>query len=151
LLVYKLLIRNLKLNGAAQAIPHFCAVWNKSGEELFFPDPDFQRFASYGSYGLDPKAKAGMKVITQRIDDMDIPEKVSFIKVDIQGSDLFAMRGAKQLILRDKPILVFEFEKQFQKEFGTSFKDYQDFIAEIGYEVIETINRINFVIGPKKA
>lgn len=147
--VFELLSRNLKLNGADNAIPHFCAVWNKSGEELIFPDPDFQRFGSYGSYGIDPKAKTGKKVMTQSIDDLGITEKVSFIKVDIQGSDLFALQGAKQLIARDKPIIIFEFEKQFQKEFGTSFKDYQNFIQEINYQVIETINKINFVIGPK--
>lgn len=147
--VFELLSRNLKLNGADRAIPHFCAVWEKSGLELFFPDPDFKRFESHGSYGVDLKAKVGNKVITQAIDDLDITEKISFIKVDIQGSDLFAMRGAKKTILRDKPIVVFEYEKQFQKEFKTKFKDYEDFISEIDYKVIETINKINFVIGPK--
>lgn len=147
--VFELLSRNLKLNGADRAIPHYCAVWETSGVELFFPDPDFKRFESLGSYGVDPQAKAGKKVITQAIDDLGLKEKVSFIKVDIQGSDLFAMRGAKKTILRDKPTIVFEYEKQFQKEFKTSFKDYMDFIKEIDYKVIETINKINFVIGPK--
>jgi FkbM family methyltransferase len=149
--IYQLLCRNLKQNGATNAIPNFCAVWDSSETELFFPDPDFKRFESYGSYGLDPKAKQGKRVPARRIDDMDLGGKVSFIKVDIQGSDIFAMRGARDTIKRDKPIIIFEFEKQFQKEFGTSFKDYTDFIDEIGYEVIETINKINFVIGPRKA
>lgn len=148
--VFEILVRNLELNGATRAIPHRCAVWSESGKELLFPDPDFERFASYGSYGLDLKAKQGKQVITQAIDDLNISGKVSFIKVDIQGSDLFAMQGAKRLILRDKPVLIFEFEAQFQKEFGTSFKDYKQFIEEIDYEVMETVNRINFVIGPKK-
>lgn len=146
--VFELLKRNLSLNGAGNVVPHFGAVWEESGKELLFPDPDFKRFASYGSYGLDLKAKEGKPVKTMKIDDLDLGGKVSFIKVDIQGSDLFAMRGAKRTILRDKPILVFEFEAQFQKEFGTRFKDYTAFIEEIGYKVRETINGINYVIGP---
>lgn len=147
--VFELLKRNLLLNGADRAVAHFGAVWHTSGQELFFPDPDFKRFGSYGSYGVDPKARAGKRVETLAIDDLGIEGRVSFIKVDIQGSDIFAMRGARATILRDKPVLIFEFEAQFQKEFNTSFQDYQDFIREIGYEIVETVNDINFVIAPK--
>ena len=70
--IFELLKINLDLNGAAHAMAHFCAVWDKEGEELFFPDPDFKRFESYGSYGIDPKAKAGSRVITRKIDEMEL-------------------------------------------------------------------------------
>lgn len=147
--VFELLKRNLLLNGATHAVPHFGAVWHTPGEDLVFPDPDFERFGSYGSYGIDPNARSGKRVRTCAIDAMRFAARVSFIKIDIQGSDLFAMRGARETILRDRPVLIFEFESQFQKEFGTSFEDYFGFIREIGYEVIDTINGINYVVAPK--
>jgi Methyltransferase FkbM domain len=76
------------------------------------------------------------------------------MKVDIQGSDLFALRGAVETIKRHRMPILFEFEQQFQAEFGTSFQDYVDFVNSISYrfEKVVLVPRplsINYLIVPR--
>jgi FkbM family methyltransferase len=147
--VGEILKHNIEINGCSNVQTHLNAVYDKAGEELIFPEPDFKQFDSFGSYGLDPTAKAGRKVKTITIDSLNIEEPVCFIKIDIQGADLFALRGAKQTILKHKPAIIFEYEEQFQEAFNTSFQDYVSFVDEIGYRFEKTYMAINFLIVPK--
>jgi FkbM family methyltransferase len=146
--VGEVLQKNVGINNCKNIEIVLGAVHNKSGEKLIFPEPDFKRFDSYGSYGIDPLALNGRTVETLTIDSLNIQEKVSFIKVDIQGSDLFALQGAKETILKNKPVILFEFEEQFQKEFKTSFNDYVEFVESIDYKFIEIISLVNYLIVP---
>jgi hypothetical protein len=115
---------------------------------MFYPVPDFQRFGSYGSYGLDPNAKDGRSVDTITIDSLNIQDHISFIKVDVQGSDLFALQGSTETIRRHQMPIIFEYEAQFQEEFHTSLDDYLKFIKAINYK-IERVVGINYLIVPR--
>ena len=126
------------------------AVYNETGKKLIFPEPDFKRFISYGSYGIDPNATEGRVVESITIDSLNIPEPISFMKIDIQGSDLFALQGAKETICRNKMPILFEFEEQFQDEFHTSFNDYVDFVRSINYRFEKIILDINYLILPNE-
>jgi FkbM family methyltransferase len=123
------------------------AVHEVAGKQVYFPDQDFARFSSFGSYGIDPNAKTGRAVQTVTIDSLGIEEPISFMKVDVQGCDLFALRGARETILRNKMPIVFEYEEQFQPEFKTTFQDYVDFVLSIDYRFVKTIDSINFLIA----
>ncbi len=144
----EILQKNVEMNHCSNIKIVLGAVHNKSGEKLIFPEPDFKRFDSYGSYGIDPSATEGRVVETLTIDSLGIQEPVSFIKVDIQGSDLFALQGAKETILKNKPVIVFEFEQQFQNEFKTSFNDYVEFVHSIDYKFAEVLSLVNYLIVP---
>jgi FkbM family methyltransferase len=148
--VYAVLKRNIDINKCSNVNCIAGAVYNKAGEKLVFPEPDFKRFESYGSYGVDPTAKEGRIVETITIDSLQVKEPVSFIKVDIQGSDLFALQGARETILKNKPAIVFEFEQQFQDEFKTSFNDYVEFVRSINYRFDKVLMGINYLILPNE-
>lgn len=143
--VFGLLERNIKENGCHNIVAHPGAVWHDDGLTLFYPEPDFERFGSYGSYGIDMKATSGREVRSFTIDSLNIEGPVSFIKVDIQGSDLFALMGARKTIARDRPAIIFEYEEQFQNEFGTSFEDYKRFIRDVGYVLAGEVGGIAYV------
>lgn len=51
-----------------------------------------------------------IEVETRRLDDL-IPQdiQIDFIKIDVEGAEYLVMQGAKELITRCKPIIVFEF------------------------------------------
>ncbi len=147
--IHWVLNKNIAANGRTTIKTYQAAVYDSCGSTVFYPEQDFQRFESYGSYGIDPKASSGREVTTLTIDSLDIKTPISLIKVDIQGSDLFALRGARRTIETHRPTVIFEFEEQFQSAFGTSLDDYLRFVEEIGYRVDQKINGINYLIKPR--
>jgi FkbM family methyltransferase len=147
---FSVLEKNLAANRRTNIMPICKAVYDKTGEVMFYPVPDFKRFSSYGSYGLDPNAKEGRKVETIAIDSLKIQSPISFMKVDVQGSDLFVLRGAVETIRRHQMPIIFEYEEQFQAEFKTSWHDYLQFIDSIDYKIEKVINNMNYLIVPKR-
>lgn len=147
--VFEYLNKNIAANNCKNIVSKDGAVYNVNDKILIFPEPDISVVNPYGANAINPKLKAGREVKTFTIDSMNIQEKVSFMKVDIQGSDLFALQGAKNTIIKNKMPIIFEFEQQFQEQFGTSFQDYVDFVNEIGYKFEKTIMDINYLIVPR--
>jgi len=148
-LVFEILKKNIDLNDCKNIKPVFGAVYDREGVKLVFPEPDFKRFRAYGSYGIDPDVKDGNKVESLTIDSIEYDKPVSFLKIDIQGSDLFALRGAVKTIQKHKMPIIFEFEQQFQDSFKTSFQDYVDFVQKIDYKFETTVLGINYLIVPR--
>jgi FkbM family methyltransferase len=136
----------LKLNIAANKCdnvrPFHGAVMEKGGSEVFFPEPDFVRFGSYGSYPLslngDENARAAVKTVA--IDDIAFERPISFCKIDVQGSDIFVLRGMRETIRKHRMPILFEYEERFQEEF--------DFVQSIDYRFVKTVAEINYLIMP---
>lgn len=72
----------------------------------------FEASANGGSYiegnkpsGALQKAKSQITIKTISLDDIVDEREIGFIKLDIEGSELGALQGAKDTIMRDKPFL----------------------------------------------
>lgn len=149
--VFSILKKNIKANKLeGHVTATYGAVHNIPGETLFFPVQDFERFSSYGSYGIDYKGRKGREVPTVTIDSLNIAHPVSFMKVDVQGGDLYAMQGAVRTIQRNQMPILFEYEYHFEDELGMNFQDYVDFVSSIGYKFEKVMNGHNYLIIPKK-
>lgn len=68
------------------------------------------------------------------IDSLTFPT-IHFIKIDVQGYELFCLKGMKKLLERDLPIIVIEFEDHEMGRFRLSSKDIYDFLVGIGYHL----------------
>ncbi len=147
--IYSVLEKNLALNNCDNITAVCKAVYNKNGDIMFYPVQDFKRFETYGSYGLNPNAQEGRKVETITIDSLKIDTPISFIKVDVQGSDLFVLQGAVETIKQHQMPIIFEFEEGFQSEFNTCWQDYLNFIDSISYKIEKVVDDINYLIVPK--
>lgn len=145
--IFEILNKNIAAN-QSRVTPHKGAVYNKAGETLFFPLQDFERFQTYGSYGIDYQNGRGRPVQTLCIDDIEFNLPVTFMKVDVQGGDLFAMQGATQTINRFRMPILFEYEWLFEEEQKLCFQDYVDFVKSINYKFVRVIQGQNYLIVP---
>jgi len=145
-----LLRKNVDENGATNVIVIEAAVWDKDFEKLPYPTPDFKRFKAYGSYGIDRRgvAESDRFVPSKTIDSFLFTVPISFMKVDVQGSDLRALRGARETIRKHRMPIIYEHEALFDEEFGVSFRDYEGFVESIGYTETAVIGGVNHVIEP---
>ena len=72
-------------------------VYDKDGELLFYGED------GSSSSGIDEE-NGNVKIKVKAIDNLNL-EYVSFIKMDIEGAEYNALKGARETILRDKPKL----------------------------------------------
>ncbi len=147
-LVYNIFEKNIMANDCNNIIPYYNAVYSDSETKLIFSNPDFSKYGSYGSVGINLKSNEGVIVQSLAIDSIDFKEQISFMKIDIQGSDLFALRGAINTIKKHKMPIIFEYEQHLQLEFGTVFQDYVDFFREVNYRFEKQILSNNFLMIP---
>ncbi len=147
--ICELLRRNLTENEVENVVVHEGAVWDEQGKYLPFPEPDMVKLWSPASYGLYPRRTDARLVESLTIDSLRIDGPISFMKIDVQGSDVFVLRGARETVHRHQMPIIFEFEPDFQEAFGTSFSEYEAEINSLGYKLVAVINANNHLIVPK--
>jgi FkbM family methyltransferase len=71
------------------------------------------------------------------LDDFFNPHlsSLSFIKIDIEGAELFALQGAENLIRQFKPVVLIEINPVFLEGFGLSAESILQFIKDIDHEI----------------
>ncbi len=61
--------------------------------------------------------------------------RVRLIKVDIEGGELLAFRGAEKTIARDRPVIIYEENGPACRAFGYAPADLMEFLRDLGYQV----------------
>jgi FkbM family methyltransferase len=72
-----------------------------------------------------------------KLDNLFFRNDISYLKIDAEGFDLSVMRGARNLIESNKPIITFEYNGLISKE---PYEEYEEFLFSLGY----TIERVGF-------
>ena len=75
-------------------------------------------------------------ITTCRLDDL-INEKVDFIKIDIDGLDLYALQGAEGIIKKYKPQILIEISEDSYRTHGIHFLEIIEYLRGFDYEVYE--------------
>ena len=148
--ICEILKKNVQVNNCNNVEVIFGAVHDVDNSTLVFPEQDFKKYGAYGSYGIDYKNKqTGRQVESLTIDGLGISEKIDFMKIDIQGGDLYAMKGAVNTIKKNRMPILFEFEHSLQEDMDLNFQEHIDFVQSIGYVFSKVINGQNYLIVPK--
>src|SRR6266851_6285690 len=77
-----------------------------------------------------------------RIDDClsDLKE-VSFLKCDIEGADLLALRGASALLAKHRPLVVCEINPWFLEGYGFCVNDVVGFFSKLDYQLYRYVGQ----------
>jgi FkbM family methyltransferase len=148
--IFNILEKNIAANDCKNIQAHFGAVHDKSGEKLNFPVQDLKKHGTYGSFGIDYKNRypETRQVNTLTIDEIKFDRPISFMKIDIQGGDLFALKGAVKTIKKHQMPIIFEYEYTFEDELDLNFQEYVDFVKSINYKFERVISGQNYLIVP---
>jgi len=66
----------------------------------------------------------------QKLDNFNFSNKISFIKIDVEGHEMEVIKGAEKTIKNNKPILLVEIEEQYTKK---NINDTLRYINSLGY------------------
>lgn len=146
--------RSFEENWLARNITlYHAAAWNQSNQTVRMYIPSGEGWAHAG---LGLAAHAGPRdweeVQTLALDDIPLTLPVSLIKIDVQGADWFALDGAKAIMQRDGPTVIFEYESVYDTIFEKNWGDYQTLIESVNYEIVGSVenNQHDFICRPRK-
>ena len=67
---------------------------------------------------------------------ISLNDDINFIKIDVEGGEFDVLKGAKKILIKNKPILLFECGKGACDYYGTNPLEVYDFITnEIGLQI----------------
>jgi FkbM family methyltransferase len=126
-LVYKVLLKNIKLNNLKNVIALNVGAW--SSEKSFMLN--VSRFAGHSSIfknhienEIIHVREIKVKTIDDIIDNYNI-RKVDFIKIDVEGSEIEVLNGMMRVLKEHKPKLVVEVMKWNTEQFKKILNDLE--------------------------
>lgn len=134
---------NVRMLRASQIVNHFsnieivqAAAGVQTGLLHYFPN------ASNGTVSAIDEAKPedlahAETVMALRVDDLvGQNEAIGFLKIDVEGYEYEALRGAQETIRRCRPVIASEFcPTSLRSASGISGEDFLRFLVQLGYDL----------------
>lgn len=132
---YKALLTNLEMNNCKNVTTHNFALYSKNCKmKTSWVVPYTSENHSATSVPLVVNEDGNIE--TKTLDSLNL-SYIDFIKIDAQGSDLNILKGGIETIKKNKPVLLFEHER----DMTDPYSDYEKFIEEIGYDMKKVSER----------
>jgi FkbM family methyltransferase len=112
------------------------ALGERAGHVTFYLNKSATGFSGLERHGRGEFES--LEVECARLDDA-IPRdrRFDFMKLDVEGAELMVLRGASELLKRDRPTLLFECGPSGPQAFGYAAGEIRDLLAEsLGYSVL---------------
>ena len=86
-------------------------------------------------------------VVTKKLDNFNFTNKISFIKIDVEGHEYEVITGAEKIIKKHKPVLIVEI---VEENTNKKVEDTLNFINSLGYnsfylkeDILKNTNNLN--------
>ena len=128
-----------RLSDALTNTPNVClnqlALSDRTGDSLLYVSERLN--VDHRSYPTDDDPRATISIRSTTLDDYFLPgARVNFIKMDIQGYELHALRGAKRVLADNPDIkLLLEVWPFGLKQAGDSAADLFTFLRQMGFDI----------------
>lgn len=135
----EVLKENLSLNNISNVEVYQKAVMDYSGKIILnMPDMGNWGLSTIGSDVLrfdnvNEKREIECMTLDDFVKEKQI-KKVHFMKLDTEGAELYILKGCKETILRDHPIILMEYNETNMKQCGVKKIEIDNFLTEMGYE-----------------
>ena len=142
-LAQQLWTRTIKDNGVKNATLHTEALGEYTGTTEIITHPRNGGHNHLTHYDKNPRARGTEKVkqtVQVRTLDSYNFEEVDFVKIDVEGYELFVLQGALQTILHNRPILQLELVEAQCRKFDYARKDIADLFDTLNYRCVSKIN-----------
>lgn len=129
-LLNPLIEKNFKLNGFTNFEIENKAVSNKNEVSSFF-------ISNSSNTGLsiltNEISQSNIEVKTIYLDDYFKTQKIHLIKIDIEGAELNALKGMKQLLQTQSPYIIIELIEEQLNKFNSTCSEVYEFLLALGY------------------
>lgn len=116
------------LNGLRNVTLHVAAVGDHQGEVAFYSTPgssDASSLSGVNAGVMATKTTVPLVTIDSIVEDKGI-DRVGFIKIDVEGFEPLAIKGASETIKRDQPDLFFEYHFDIAPKLGWTAEEVRD-------------------------
>lgn len=131
-----LLQANLTINGITCASVVNFVVGSSAGISRLSPI-DYEKAGNFGALDVASDEPSGESVTMTTLDalvaDHFVDKRIHFIKIDTQSFELFVLQGAKDLLLRDSPLIYLEISPYWMKRRGYDYQEIYLFLEEHNY------------------
>jgi FkbM family methyltransferase len=129
------LTRNLALNPGYVVEPVKAAVSDHAGQAVLYAAGDTVDSSASLFAGADVAARQEV-VSTLTLDDFSRApgqKPPDFIKLDVEGAELAALRGAREVLASASPLLLIEMEEKIFQRLGVNPEDLHRLLTDIHY------------------
>jgi FkbM family methyltransferase len=130
---YEVLLRNIKHNRLENVIAPIHAIVSDSNQTMAVKDPSRVKANESWIKQYHP-SKTGVKGFTldEMFKDLD---SIDFVKMDIEGSEIRALKGFRELLKKHSPVLYIECSDLALKEQNYTMQDMEDEVRSHGYNI----------------
>ncbi len=142
--IFQNLCANISINSITNCFCYLNALSDKSNEQMFIPNINYSQEGNFGAMSLgNEKNNFSLPVNVVTLDDK-FPNlnRLKILKIDIEGMELNALKGAVKLIKRTKPLIYLENDRIDKS------KELIEFIFSLEYRIYwhitDLYNKDNF-------
>ena len=158
------IIKNIKIYNSALSDKNENVILKVPIRNPNFNEKNYEEYFEMGRATIhtlnEVKNFKSINVETKKLDDFNFLNKISFIKIDVEGHETEVIKGSLNTINIHKPILLIEIEKKYTNK---NVKETLNYINSLGYESfyynknelldtnnLDDLNKFNnFIFKPK--
>jgi FkbM family methyltransferase len=135
---YSLLKKNIEINNYKNVVLENLAISDKNGSiELYLSQESMGWHRIYPSkYCGENHVKVKMVTLDDYFKENTLRDKISFVKMDVEGAELGILRGMTSILENNKKLtLLLEFVPHYIREFGSDPKELLNILKKQSFEI----------------
>ena len=133
--IFNCLVNNIKMNKCVNVIPYNLALSDK--HTSYSMNASYDTHDNFGAFRISPDGTLSINAVTG--DSLNI-SNIGFIKMDVEGHELEALKGLSKTIQENKPILLIEIHSTQENCIDTF-----NYIKNFGYKYVLKITHCDYL------